>query len=104
MFFRLGESSSHIGVLLFKIEAAVRLGYTATAACTSEACQWNVDFVKNIPGVNIKNAVFYKSAKNREPSNKDSVSLNSQSELLTRVSALKQRDQPVVLSTFGKVC
>ena len=94
MYFRLGESCSHIGALLFKIEAAVRLGYTATAACTSEACQWNVDFVKSIPGVKIKNAVFYKSGKNPEPSSKDSVSMTdkSQSELLSRLSALKQRD------------
>ena len=47
--------------------------------------------------------VFYKSGKNPEPSSKDSVSMTdkSQSELLSRLSALKQRDQPVVFSTFG---
>ncbi|XP_001624269.3 LOW QUALITY PROTEIN: uncharacterized protein LOC5503168 [Nematostella vectensis] len=41
----IGESCSHIGALLFKIEAAVRLGYTKEAACTSKACTWNNDFV-----------------------------------------------------------
>lgn len=87
---------------MFKIEAAVCLGYTA-AACTSEACKWNVDFVKRIPGVKIKDAVFYKSRKNPEPTSKLSVGMTDQSQsgLLARLSALKQRDQPVVLSTFG---
>ena len=41
----LGESCSHIGALLFKMEAAVRLGYTKKA-CTSEACKWNNDLSK----------------------------------------------------------
>ncbi|KAJ8050601.1 hypothetical protein HOLleu_03864 [Holothuria leucospilota] len=39
----LGKSCSHIGAVLFKIEAAVRLGYTK-AACTDMPCKWNNDF------------------------------------------------------------
>ena len=33
-FIRLRDSLSHVGALLFKTEAAVRLGYTKDAACT----------------------------------------------------------------------
>ena len=46
----LGESCTHIGALLFKIEAAVRAGFTRRA-CTDEACLWNDDFKENVtPG------------------------------------------------------
>ncbi|KAL3885006.1 hypothetical protein ACJMK2_025105 [Sinanodonta woodiana] len=34
----LGETCSHIGALLFKIEAAVRLGYTSST-CTDRPCE-----------------------------------------------------------------
>ncbi|KAL3884662.1 hypothetical protein ACJMK2_024780 [Sinanodonta woodiana] len=43
----LGETCSHIGALLFKIEAAVRLGYTSST-CTDRPCEWNACFVKNV--------------------------------------------------------
>ena len=45
----LGETCSHIAAVLFKIEAAVRLGYTSVA-CTDEPCQWNACFVKKTTG------------------------------------------------------
>ena len=35
---RLGEGCSHVAVIMFKVEAGVRLGYTS---CTSEQCSWN---------------------------------------------------------------
>ena len=35
--FRTGETCSHLGALLYKMEAAVRLGYTS-AACTDLPC------------------------------------------------------------------
>ena len=54
----LGESCSHIGALLFKVEAAVRCGYTKLT-CTEEACKWNNDFVKKITPVPIANVDFY---------------------------------------------
>ena len=41
----LGESYSHTGALLFKLEAAVRAGFTKNA-CTDVACTWNQDFVE----------------------------------------------------------
>ena len=49
----IGESCSHFGALLFKMEVAVRLGYTKKA-CTSEACKWNNDFVKKVKGEPIR--------------------------------------------------
>ena len=58
-FYRMGESCSHVGALLFKVEAAVRLGYTSVA-CTSQPCKWNNDFVNKIQGEMIKNIQFYK--------------------------------------------
>ena len=57
--FRLGESCSHIASLLFKVEAAVRNGYTKVA-CTSEPCKWNQCFVKKIQPSTISRISFYK--------------------------------------------
>ena len=36
--FRLGEGCSHMAAILFKVEYAVRLGYTTS---TSNECRWN---------------------------------------------------------------
>ncbi len=58
LYFRLGESCSHIGALLFKIEAAVRAGFIARA-CTDESCQWNNDFVSEIQGAPLAEIKFY---------------------------------------------
>ena len=43
----LGETCSHVAGLLFKTEAAVRTKYTKTA-CADEACQWSINFVKEL--------------------------------------------------------
>ena len=56
------ESCSHVGALLFKIEAAVRLGYTKEAACTNVLCKWNNDFVRKISGTKIKDIKFYRNS------------------------------------------
>ena len=42
---RLGEGCSHIAAILFKVESAVRLGYTA---CTSNLCSWNQLFTDKV--------------------------------------------------------
>ena len=42
---RLGEGCSHTAAILFKVEAAVKNGYTA---CTSSSCQWNQVFSKKV--------------------------------------------------------
>ena len=41
----LGEGCSRVGAVLFKVEAAVRNGYTSV---TSNACQWNQVFSKKV--------------------------------------------------------
>ena len=35
---KLGEGCSHVAAIMFKVEAAVRLGYTS---CTSQQCSLN---------------------------------------------------------------
>jgi len=40
---RRGEVCSHVAAILFKVEAACRLGYTKPS-CTSEPCSWNSAF------------------------------------------------------------
>ena len=44
---RLGKVCSHVAALLFKIEAACKLGY-AKPSCTSLPCEWNKSFVDNV--------------------------------------------------------
>lgn len=100
----MGESCSHIGALLFKVEAAVRLGYTAKDACTSEPCKWNNDFVTKIPGAKIKDISFQKVGKKQATNSKNSTGLTEQSrtELLRKLSVLPHNNQPVILSTFAE--
>lgn len=110
----LGESCSHIGALLFKMEAAVRLGYTKKA-CTSEACKWNNDFVKKVKGEPISKIKFYttkatsakvqkrknnrKNAKVRLPP-----SWQDKKNLLAKLSQLPVATKPVVLHCFSDYC
>lgn len=42
---RLGEGCSHMAALLFKVESAARLGYTAV---TSQNCKWNETFTTTV--------------------------------------------------------
>ena len=43
----MGEACSHIAAILFKIEAAVRLGLN-DPACTSKTCVWNQHYRKKV--------------------------------------------------------
>jgi len=43
----LGQVCSHVAAVLFKVEAAVKLGFTSLSS-TSEACKWNKQFRKEI--------------------------------------------------------
>jgi len=54
----LSESCSHIAALLFKVEVAVRAGYTQRA-CTEEACIWNNDFKDKVACAEIAHVKFY---------------------------------------------
>ena len=52
---------SHLAAL-FKIEAAVQLGYTKVA-CTDQACMWNASFVKDVkPDTTAKTPFFHDEA------------------------------------------
>lgn len=42
---RLAEGCSHAAAILFKVECAVRLGYTSV---TSQACRWNDVYCKKV--------------------------------------------------------
>ena len=63
--FRLGESCSHVAVLLFKVEAAIRLGYTRRG-CTELPCYWNNDFVKKVKPAPVHCIQFYKKSANKK--------------------------------------
>ena len=39
---RLGQTCSHIAALLYRVEAAVRVGLTNQTACTSLPCKWTI--------------------------------------------------------------
>ncbi len=43
--YSLGEGCSHVAAVLFKVESAVRLGYTSV---TSQGCKWNETFVSKV--------------------------------------------------------
>lgn len=106
----LGESCSHVGALLFKIEAAVRVGVTKKI-CTEVACQWNNDFIKKIHGVPVSDILFYKDEtkqieRNRSPASFPGVRQPpTETELdlfLTNLS--KRTTESVVLHCFSKHC
>lgn len=72
-YFRLGETCSHVAAVLYKIEAAVRIGLTS-AAPTDLPCKWNQNFTKNIVGCPVAEISIYSdSAKSKVNKSKTSV-------------------------------
>ena len=102
IFFRLGEACSHIGALMFKVEAAVRLGYT-TSACTDQPCIWNNDFVKSVEGEPLRDIQFYrkKELNKRHAYQFADASEQEKGTLLDQLSSLEPQEQPVCLSLFA---
>ena len=101
--FRLSEACSHIAALLFKIEAAVRLGYTKKT-CTELPCQWNADFIDEVKPAPIKDILFYqkscvKKAKKRKAKTQFTKSTEEEQQALLK-SLYACESKPVVLSTF----
>ena len=108
----LGETCSHVAALLFKIEAAVRLGYTASVS-TDELCQWNQSFVSSVEAATIDKINFYKQEAKQKVLSKTScqrrasvTSLDQQQQLtdvqqqfLSSLASLQP--PPVVLSTVN---
>ncbi|XP_065649892.1 uncharacterized protein LOC136078307 [Hydra vulgaris] len=54
----LGETCSHVAAILFKIEAAVRLGIISKT-CTDVPCQWNQIFTRDVKPAPITGINFY---------------------------------------------
>ena len=55
---RLGETCSHVAAMLYKIEAAVRVGLTGSTP-TELPCEWNETFVRNITGSPVADINLY---------------------------------------------
>ncbi|XP_041931080.1 uncharacterized protein LOC121694797 isoform X2 [Alosa sapidissima] len=98
----LGETCSHVGAVLFKLEACVRLGYNKVA-CTSVACAWNGVSTKTIEPAMIKDIEFYseqakkkRNVKKRRPIPKASAA--QQNQFLQMLCNTKEL--PIGLSSF----
>ena len=95
-----------MGALLYKMEAAVRLGYTS-AACTDLPCKWNECFVKNIQPSPVADIHFYKQTakeKLKKSTKKlktmpERSTLTEQEQFLQALSSVS--DSVVGLSTFS---
>ncbi len=94
-----------MGALLFKIEAAVRVGYTKKA-CTDEACRWNVDFVEHIKGEPLHKIKIYgdeaiKNFNGKKGTNGQKVmsSYEKQKRLLDTLASCKEK--PITLHCFS---
>jgi hypothetical protein len=104
--FRLGESCSHAAALLFKIEAAVRLGMKKTA-CTDEACAWNRCCLKKVEPERIARVSFFspKSSTSKRPPQTPSQTPTSLEDAqkqnnFINLLAASPSPSPVVLSTY----
>lgn len=102
--FRLGETCSHVGALLFKLETSVRLGYTSVAP-TSIACAWNKVATKKVEGDRVHNITLYSDkAKNKAQSRRQRkgaapvATQEQQDQFLHMLAATGEN--PVGLSTF----
>ena len=97
---RLDESCSHKGAILFKIEAAVRLGCNKQAY-TDVACKWNNDFVKKIEGKEIGDIIFYKTKTCRKKPVLDVSESEQEHRLfLQKLKQIPVKRLPVALSLF----
>ena len=98
----MGESCSHIAALLFKIEAAVRLGYTSMA-CTLKPCKWNNDFVSSVKGEKIRDILFHKAEKKVMVNYSSAAATEKEKNaLLSKLHRLPSNKQPLAISLFSK--
>ena len=90
----MGESCSHVGGLLFKIEAAVRLGYTKEVACTI--------VLKQISGTKIKDIKNSTELKKNPPAKRFMPATASQQEcILGMLNQIPDRSKLVRLSLYA---
>ncbi|KAJ8300881.1 hypothetical protein KUTeg_022400 [Tegillarca granosa] len=101
----LGETCSHVAALLFKIEAAVRLGFS-TSSCTSVACCWNATYTKKVSAARVRGIEFFKENYGEKSAKKPKiVPTISQSELETFLVGLKSVcPKSVLLSAYENHC
>lgn len=110
-FCSLGECCSHIAALLFKVEAAVRLGIT-NLACTDKPCEWNNFFSTKVEAMPIKDIKFYReeaaqkvydNARDQRPTyDKTKPTDQEKLKLFDQLAALETK--PVILSTIDSTC
>lgn len=106
---RLGESCSHVAAVMFKVEAAVRHGYTKLS-CTEEPCKWNECFMKKVEAGEISDINFYKDkSKEKHKKLKQEITVDTtpatdeqQQKYLDRLS--KRSTKSIVLSTYDTFC
>ena len=96
-----------MAAVLFKIEAAVRKGYT-TIACTEEPCKWNQCFLKQVSPATIADIQFYKDeVKQKYAHNIEHMPMNSasQEEQVNFLKSLAQCTKPPFgISSFAGFC
>nr|XP_054775556.1 uncharacterized protein LOC129284105 [Lytechinus pictus] len=105
----LGESCSHIAALLFKMEAAVRMGYTSTA-CTEDLCKWNSCFVDNIQPCPVASIEFYsegakerhRTPQKRKRKESGPATPEEQSTLLGMLAGCTEPTKVIGLSAFSQ--
>nr|XP_047144212.1 uncharacterized protein LOC124817832 [Hydra vulgaris] len=103
----LGETCSHVGAVLYKIEAAVRIGLTSSTP-TELPCMWNQLFVRNITGCLVsKINIFSDDAKQKlikvsseTVYNNVSTTYDSKMNFLEEVNSVQPKS--VGLSLFGQ--
>ena len=102
--FSLDETCSHVGAILFKMEAAVRIGFTRVTP-TDLPQLWNQNFIKHIDGDKVANILIYTEKakakiKSSQPSTlRDPIDLDSFEQFLSEIQ--ETSPDTVALSLFG---
>ncbi|KAI4824945.1 hypothetical protein KUCAC02_020656 [Chaenocephalus aceratus] len=106
----LGESCSHIGGLLYKVEMIVRVGGARDPACTDVLCTWNEASMKGVQTARVADINFYgdkpkeKVVANNAPARRadpQPVSSDVFEDFLVSLLAASNPVMPVGLSLFG---
>ncbi|KAK5907127.1 hypothetical protein CesoFtcFv8_005008 [Champsocephalus esox] len=108
--YRLGESCSHIGGLLYKVEMIVRVGGARDPARTDVLCTWNEASMKGVQPARVADINFYgdkpkeKVVANNAPARRadpQPVSSDGFEDFLVSLLAASNPVMPVGLSLFG---
>ncbi|KAI4820206.1 hypothetical protein KUCAC02_028190 [Chaenocephalus aceratus] len=106
----LGESCSHIGGLLYKVEMIVRVGGARDPACTDVLCTWNEASMKGVQPARVADINFYgdkpkeKVVANNAPARRadpQPISSDGFEDFLVSLLAASNPVMPVGLSRFS---